>query len=301
MSSPQPVQVPIPLLTADWIAALAGVDRHIENALHRLNEVVTEFGKSFSVSGEVPGCSALAAQHASLADHVVSHLAVAQSLWGVRMKEHLFDLVHALQSDRVFLAALVSRAILETAAAIVNLGEKLKAQPADAPDDNLQAMLDELHGTVGRGRYPWDAWGDSKAMAEYFSFYRAGKDPEIPSERRATNILTMIQKLDREVAHRFADVARRVSQIGYEGVVRATYALLSDICHPAAGTGILLLEPGSRAGWIRVNYTTSGSATRWLFSGPIGPLLLIPPVARVAYESLGRLGGSAVNVRKPNA
>lgn len=301
MSLQRPVDAPIPLLTAHWIAALSGGDRHIENALKRLNEAVTEFGKSFSASGEVPGCSALAAEHASLAEHVISHLAVAQSLWGVRMKEHLCDLVHALESDRVFVAALVSRAILETAAAIVNLEGKLEAPPADAPGDHFRAMLDELHATVGRGRYPWDAWGDSKAMAEYFSAYRAGQDPELPLERRATNILTMIQKLDREVAHRFSDVARRASPIGYKGVVRATYALLSDICHPAAGTGILLLEPGARAGWIRVNHTTSGSATRWLFSGPIGPLLLIPPVARVAYESLERLGSRAFNLRKPNA
>jgi hypothetical protein len=294
-------EVPIPTLTADWIVGLSDGDSHIENALNRLNEAVTKFGKSFSVSGEVPGCSALAAQHASLVEHLRSHLAVAQSLWGVRMKEHLFDLVHALQSDRVFVAALVSRAILETAAVIVNLEGKLVAPPADAPGDHFQGMLDELHGTVGRGRYPWDAWGDSKAMAEHFSVYRAGEDPELPSERRATNILTMIQKLDRAVARRFADVARRASRVGYEGAVRATYALLSDICHPAAGTGILLLEPGARAGWIRVNYTTSGSATRWLFAGPIGPLLLIPPVARVAYESLERLGNIAFDVSKPNA
>jgi hypothetical protein len=291
----------IPLLTADWIAALSGGDRHIENAANRINEEVTTFGKSFSVGGEVPGCTALAAQHASLAEHVVSHMAVAQSLWGVRMKEHLFDLAHALQSNRVFNAALLSRAILETAAAIVYLERRLEAQPADASGDRFQAMLDELHGTVGRGRYPWDAWGDSRAMAEYFSVYRAGKDPDLSSEQRAINILTMIQKLDKEVAHRFADVARRASPIGYEGVVRATYALLSDICHPAAGTGILLLEAGTRAGWIRVNYTTSGSATRWLFSGPIGPLLLIPPVARVAYESLERLGNTALDVRGRNA
>jgi hypothetical protein len=101
------MKTPIPLLTADWIAGLSGGDRHIENAVKRLNEEVTAFGKSFSLDCEVPGCTALIAQYASLAEHVVSHVAVAQSLWGVRMKEHLLDLVHSLQSHRVFNAALL--------------------------------------------------------------------------------------------------------------------------------------------------------------------------------------------------
>jgi hypothetical protein len=94
----------------------------------------------------------------------------------------------------------VSRAILETAAAIVHLDEKLETLTTDASEDGFHAILDELHGTVARGRYPWHAWGDSEAMAEFFSVYRAGKDPDLPSEQRAGNILTMIQRLDRRVA-----------------------------------------------------------------------------------------------------
>lgn len=290
------MDVPIPVLPPRFIATLAAGDRHIENAARRLNEEVAAFGTSFAAGGEVPGCSILTQQGASLREHVVSHIAAAQSLQGVRMKEHLADLVNALLLHRVFNAALVSRAILETAAATVYLQRKLEAPMAERSQDSLRAALDELHGSVTRGRYPWDAWGNAAAMAKYIEVYRAGEDPELSPDRRATNVLTMIRKLDQEFAGRFADVARRSSQVGYSGAVRATYALLSDICHPAAGTGILLLEPGQRDGWIRIKEATREDATRWLFSGPIGPLLLIPPAARVAYEALERLGKAALDL-----
>lgn len=284
------MDVPIPLLTSGYIAVLSAGDKHIENAAKRLNEEVIAFGTSFSADGEVPGCTILTQQSASLTEHIVSHIAAAQSLLGVRMKEHLLDLVNALHSHRVFNAALVSRAILETAAATVYLQKKLENLMTNRSRDRLLAVLDELHGSVGRGRYPWHAWGNAEEMAKYVAAYRVGRDPELASDQRAINVLTMIQKLDKEFARRFADVAQQSSQVDYAGLVRATYALLSDVCHPGAGTGILLMEPGDRDGWIRVNNTTPERATRWLFSGPIGPLLLVPPVARVAYEALECLG-----------
>ena len=289
------MDAPIPLLTPRFIATVSAGDRHIENAAIRLNEEVAAYGTSFSAAGEVPGCTILTQQGASLGEHVLSHTAVAQSLLGVRMKEHLSDLVNALLLHRVFNAALVSRAIIETAAAIVYLQRKLEALMSDRSQDHLRAALDELHGSVARGRYPWDAWGNAAAMAEHVEAWREGNDPELSSDRRAINVLTMIRKLDQEFAERFADVARRSSQVDYSGAVRATYALLSDICHPAAGTGILLLEQGQCDGWIRVNDTTRDTTTRWLFSGPIGPLLLVPPVARLAYEALERLGKAALD------
>lgn len=158
-------------------------------------------------------------------------------------------------------------------------------------DDGLALVLDELHRTVARGRYPWDAWGDAAAMSEHFKVWREGRDPELPPEQLAVNVLTMIKTLDQEFAHRFADRAQESAQRGYAGAVRATYALLSDICHPSGGTGLLLLSEGRSVGWIKVNATTPADATRWLFSGPIGPLLLVPSIAMLALDALNQLGG----------
>lgn len=259
-----------------------------------MNGVVTDFSTSFSaLTAELPACRILTAQGAPLRVHVMSHIGAAQWLLGVRMKEHLADLVDALLHYRVFNAALISRAILETAAATVYLQEKLEATMAVPSEDALGTALEELHRSVGGGRYDWGAWGNTAAMAKNVEVYRAGDDPELSPDRRASNVLTMVRKLDQEFQRMFADATGISFPVDYLGVVRATYALLSDICHPAAGTLILLSQPGHRDGWVRFNNSTEESATRWLFSGPIGPLLLIPPVARVAYEALQRLGEKA--------
>jgi len=55
---------------------------------------------------DAPACRILTAQGAPLMAQIESHLGVAQWLLGVRMKEHLIDLIDALLRYRAFNAAL---------------------------------------------------------------------------------------------------------------------------------------------------------------------------------------------------
>jgi hypothetical protein len=187
---------------------------------------------------------------------------------------------------RVLNAALISRAILETAAATVYLQEKLEATMTTSSDDALRAGLEELHRAIGGGRFNWFAAKDDTAMLSNLEVYRVGDDPELPLGQRATNVMTMVRKLDQTVHKRFKVATSESILVIKGGVIRAMYAMLSDICHPAAGTAILLSSPSDRDGWIQMKATTGERETRWFFWN-LG--LIVPPVADGAYEALARM------------
>lgn len=277
-------------LSPRFITWLAAGDPHIEKAARNLNGLVTDFATSFSSNpAEMPTCRALASQGASLEAHVKSHLGVAQWLLGVRMKEHLIDLVNALLNQRILNAALISRGIIESAAAIVYLHEKLEGTLRNRSEEAYQIALYELHRSIGGGRFDWFSAKDDDQMLKHLEVYRTGDDPEVPSDRRATSILTMLVKLDR----RFQKMAKRLETAASPtafpiqgGVVRAVYAQLCDFCHPGTGIAILLSGPGSVDGWVKLKSGTAERETQWFFWN-LG--IFVAPVCQVAYEALSSL------------
>jgi len=281
---------PADLLPSPFIAWLAAGDPHIEKAARNLNLFVADFATSFSYSpADMPTCRVLASQGASLEDHVKSHLAVAQWLLGARMKEQLIDLVYALLNHRVLNAALISRGIIESAAAIVYLHEKLDGTLRNRSEQAYQNALDELHRSIGGGRFDWLSAKDDDQMLKHLEVYRVGDDPEVPSGRRATSILTMLVKLDRrfhKMAKRLGTATNSTASPIQGGVVRAVYAQLCDFCHPGTGTAILLSGPGNLDGWVRLRSGTGERETRWFFWN-LG--IFVAPICQVAYEALSSI------------
>ena len=287
------MDTPTPILPPTFIKALAAGDLHIEKAAKNLNNIVTDFSTSFHApTVEAPACRILTAQGAPLKAPIQSHLSAARWLLGVRMTEHLLDLIDALLRYRVFNAALDCRAIVEIAAATVYLQEKLKATMDLPSEDALRGALDELHRSIAGGRFDWITARDNAAMLKNLELYRAGEDPELPADQRATSVLTMLRKLDQRVQSRFKAVASGTLSDVQGGVIRAVYAQLSDICHPATGTAILLSERSDRNGWVRMKNTTGERETRWFFWN-LG--IFIPTVADVALDSLVRMNNLTPN------
>jgi hypothetical protein len=264
----------------EFIGVLASDDTQIANAARNVNRTIASYAESFGDAAiEVPVCRALQGESDGL--HVAAHLSALQRLQGVRVFELLVDFARALRRRRVLSAALSGRALLETAAAIVFAEEnaaKLLAAGA------LGHLLDELHRWYAGGRFDW--WGapDDESARSRLNAYAADKGPTVPDERRATNVLTMIEKLDRRV-HEQSSV-RDVEG----GAIRVVYAMLSDLCHPATGTAIVYTSPAERPGWITIHGTTNDRAVRWFFLS-VG--LMIAPIANIAHASLAALGEMA--------
>lgn len=256
------------------ISRIAADDGALVRAAQNVNAVLTTFVDAFEgSSSDAPTCRAL--QGESERRHLVAHLGALCWLQGVRIMDHLHDFTDALVRQRVLAAALAGRGVVETTAAIVYADETTSTllQAGDRGQ-----LLSELHRWYAGGRYDWFT---ADEHGERLDNYAAGKEPEIPADRKATNILTMLGKLERRAQAEWADMA----PMG--GVVRAVYAKLSDICHPATGTAILYSEPGVLQGWVRLKSSTDERSVRWFFR-ELG--MFVAPIAKLAHTALLRLG-----------
>ncbi len=263
----------------DFIAAVSQGDAGIRKALANLDQVTETFAASFEGEpSEVAGCSVLSAGESDIASHVANHVGLTQWLLGRRMCDQLVDFVSALQTHRVFAAALLGRAVIETSAACIYWEERLKVPLGQSARD----LLDDLHLMSAGGRFDWIAMREGTPAREVLKLYGKGKDPEVPQERRAPNVVTMLDKLD-----------RRLAPDGEAGVVRAVYSMLSDFCHPAVGTALVLTEPSARRGFIRLKGAPGIKETRWFFWN-LGTI-----IGPVAVSALGSLRALAARHAQP--
>jgi hypothetical protein len=263
-----------------FVRMLALDDASMVNAVRNLERVLGAFAEAFgSFEVEVPTCTALSEAESRV--HIFGHIATVRRLLGVRELMHLEDFVDGLRRHRVLSASLAGRAVIETAAAIVHVEERIASATRDLTDETARSLLDDLHRFSAGGRFEWLAHSNDAESRERLQLYAGGKEPEMPEALKAPNVLTMLNRLDRRFHSGLGDASNAGEPTG--GVVRATYAMLSEFCHPASGTLILLARPSGRPHWIRLKTTVGPQEVRWFFWN-MGTI--IAPVAMIAEQAI---------------
>jgi hypothetical protein len=276
-----------PLLDEEFIRVLAIDDEYVANAARNVNREFVRYHEAFGGDPvDAPMCRALNGE--TVRRHIAMHIGAFRRLQGVRIMEHLVDFGDALRRRRVLSAALSGRSLLETAAAVVFVEENAARL---LNEQHHERLLDELHRWYMGGRFDWICAPDLDADRERMRVYASGKEPSIPEDCKATNVLTLIPRLDRRLHATMQ--TQGIDNDVEGGVIRVAYAMLSDLCHPATGTAILYTQPGATPGWVTMRSTADDRALRWFFWN-VG--LIIAPIAREARKSLGALGELADTV-----
>lgn len=199
----------------------------------------------------------------------------------------------SLERRRLAVSALATKAVIETSAAVVYAEERIiRTLGPDRPaptDDDLESLVSFLHRLSGGARFDWLSWHNSAesrtAMLDEYEAAQSTKDEPGPDESlRAINVITMIKRLDTS----FVVFAKSVGETRCSGaVVRATYAMLSDHCHPACGSYRLYLKPAERHRYSFTSIATDDTM-RWFCREMMGYIAPIGNIADRALISIGR-------------
>jgi hypothetical protein len=150
-------------------------------------------------------------------------------LHGKRIAELIGELVPSVNGGRLAAAALLVRAALETTALLVGTEQKMtEALEAGVRLSNLPQELSPLFKATGGTRFLWEEYlaTPDVLLAQYGKGKKSEKDRQVPEQSAATNVITLLQKLDRFLAESKGIPA---------GFVMLHYDLLSEFCHPNRG------------------------------------------------------------------
>jgi hypothetical protein len=174
----------------------------------------------------------------------------------LRAAELLPDAVRALNDSRIVSFALATRGLLETAAVANFHAERLVLEEGATtlPGD----YTDRLRAAVFAGRFDWRRLlTDPTNVQPLIDAYDADPGAQEPADA-ATNIVTIVDRL----ARRLRETISRA-----RGTVRFHYSMLSDICHPSAGSNLVYFagaDPRLRAELVPQRVTVLGVATMLL-------------------------------------
>ncbi len=287
----------LPCLSSDFAARIGGEDEELQSVIRALNKAVGIFNSTFAAHDTaIPLWSVLHAAGGTTAEHVLLDLSYFVNVAGRRLADLFADLVDAVERRRLSIAALAARAIVETSAAAVHAEDRIvRVIGATLPEeDGLRDLISFLHQLSAGARFDWQSWhasGESRALLlSRYEEAQSSKDEPAPDEsRRAINVLTMIKRLD----SRFAAFAKSLGQAECSGaVVRATYAMLSDHCHPSVGAYSLYVEHGTQT---RQTFTSkpTDQMMRWFVREMLG---YIAPIGNIADRALIAIGEAANNL-----
>jgi len=239
-----------PQLSPAFTETVARGDLGVESAIRNMNKAVRVFHDTYAARDvSLPVWSHLSGVGGTTTDHVLLDLSYLVNALGRRLADLFFDLVDSLERRRLAVSALSARAVIETCAAIVYAEERivrtLGRESTSPTEADLETLVSFLHQMAGGARFDWLSWHRSAAnrtaLLEQYELAQSVKDEPEPDESlRAVNVMTMIKRFDA----RFLQFARSVGETKCSGaVVRATYAMLSDHCHPASAAYMLYLNP----------------------------------------------------------
>lgn len=229
-----------PRVRPDLVEELVGKRPDLQkvfDAFHELCENFVELAGPFSV----PAPTRLIAEGAHGGLVYSSHLQFFHRVLVLRVAALLPEVVRTLNNGRLLSFAFAVRGVLETAgvaayhAPRLVLPEGITVLPPDYGKRLRAAMM--------ASRFDWlKFFTDHAGRQALIDEYDASKDwkEQWPTEA-AANVLTMFEAL----ADRLRPLVEKA-----RGIVFHDYSLLSDLCHPAAGSYLLFLgevEPDMRA------------------------------------------------------
>lgn len=247
--------------------------RSIELWAAKFNEIYGKVNSEFAVG------DTLKEEKATIIEVLQVQVGFFQVLAGKRVAELLAEIIHALNRRRLYVAALATRAFVETAAAVIYC--EAKVSPALTSGIGTQEQLDELMAFLDQiataGRFDWARWLPGGEPRESLKRdYANGLDPR--ASRQQVNVMTMLKALD-----------RRLTALSSEsrGMIRLAYDILCDICHPSVGGYIFHLATASKPGWLAIGGEVTAEQLRWYCGNTTVPL--VDSVARLAARALSDL------------
>lgn len=262
-------------------------DASVDLFEYQVGELLSAFG---SAPAQLPERSRLAPKVGRDAAHFVRDLMITQQMIGRRLCDLSLDLRTALNDRRILAAILVGRSLLESAALAVYSAERLGVLTKQAPKGSYVERTAFIHRINTGGRFPWSRLKSPTLLGEYAKAKTLAEEPKPPEAVTAFNVLTMIQRLDSAVANKMPSVGGKRGL----GVVRATYAIMSDFCHPAVGSSMIYFRPGTAIDAYVADSFTRDEQLRWTWAW----LSIVPwslACARDAFNSLTSIAKAAVS------
>jgi hypothetical protein len=256
-------------------------------SLRELGEGVRKFLATYSVGLTIADDETVAAKGGTPEEAIQLRIAYIQVSLGRRLADLLASLIGHINGRRFLDAALNTRACMELAGALAyyerNLTSLLTA--GISTPEQMSRFNEIVKQATKGGRFDWARWllggADARALvAEY-----ADKDASPTSPVQVKNVLNFIKALDDAVA----------AEEPPSGVIRAVYALLCDICHPAVGGYMLYVADPQPPGQLKFDAHPNARMASWFVGSIISPTA--NRLMRHAARSLNRLTHIATTVK----
>lgn len=271
----------------DILQAVGVSDRAVQH-LRQMERWADRLTSTFVSLHEVRVRASLEDGGAPLSVLVHSQVDLFGSLMGRRLAELLTSLINALNSRQLLVAAMSMRGLIETSAAAVHCHSKVAPllERTTLGVIELKAVWESMYGMIWGGHFDWPRLvrgGDYRDSL--FRDYAAGQRPQ--PVVRPVRISTMLKNLDR----RFAAQSREQA-----GIIKAVYAILSDILHPSAGFSLLQVGSTHKPDRWVLQTEPSDEVVRW-FCG-IAVIPFANGVTEAAVEAITNLASLSPEVRQ---
>jgi len=206
----------------------------LQAVITKVHELTDFFMNDAAADFAVPAPTLLRAKGAKNPAVASSRLSFFRRLLTLRSASLISEAIPALNEARLLSFALAARGLLETAALGAYHGPKLEI--ALVATDLPGGYMDSLRAAVMSSRFDWVKYlSDHATRQKMIDEYSSAPREQAPADQ-ATNVFTMVDRL----ADRLEGVMPRA-----RGIVHLDYALLSDLCHPAAGSNLVFLTGAS--------------------------------------------------------
>jgi hypothetical protein len=256
-------------------------------SLRELEEGVRKFQTTYSLGLTISDDDTVKAMGGTLEEAIQLRIAYIQTSLARRLTDLLVGLIGHINDARLLEAALNTRACMELAGALVYYERQLTSLLTTGISTPAQmAQFNEVvkKATKG-GRFDWARWllGGADIHVLVAEYADASAKPTSPVQIK--NALDFVKALDDSVA----------AEEPPPGAIRAAYALLCDVCHPAVGGYMLYLAVPQPAGQLKFEAHSNPRMAAWFVGSIIAPTA--NRLMKHAARSLNRLTHIASTVK----
>lgn len=274
MNDPAPTRHAPVRLDGQLVAELSEKRPEFENVVVRLlHDLSDTLMGSATAEFKILSPTELRARGANDLVLVMAKLQFFHRLMVLRATELVQEAVRCMNESRLVSFALAARALLETAAFAAYHVSRL-AVPEDATA-LPEGYEERLRAAVFASRFDWlKFFTDHAARLKLIDAYDADPGKQ-ESPVKAVNPLTALDALGRRLKPHAAKA---------RGIVHRDYAMLSDICHPSAGSQLIFFagaEPHMRADLVPQRPTVLGIAEQFLPTVALSAQALVDVLAEL--------------------